>query len=88
VLGLVLTAQLLAAVVNGGLAVVAHLLLRSSGGTVAAVIAQGIATTIASVLTTPFAATAIVVLYFDLRIRDEAYDVQLLMQRNDARIAV
>jgi hypothetical protein len=88
VLGLVLTAQLLAAVLNGGLAVVAHLLLRSSGGTVAAVIAQSIATAIASVLTTPFAATAIVVLYFDLRIRDEAYDVQLLMQRNDARIAV
>jgi hypothetical protein len=88
VLGLVLTAQLLAAIVNGGLAVVAHLLLRSSGGTVAAVIAQSIATTIASVLTTPFAATAIVVLYFDLRIRDEGYDVQLLMQRNDARIAV
>jgi len=39
------------------------------------------------VLTTPFVATAIVVLYFDLRIRDEAFDVQLLMQRNDARIA-
>lgn len=88
VLGMVLTAQLLAAVLNGGLALAAHLLLRSSGGTVAAVIAQSIASTIAGILTTPFVATAIVVLYFDLRIRDEAYDVQLLMQRNDARIAV
>ena len=48
------------------------------------VIGQSIANTIAGVLTTPFVATAIVVLYFDLRIRDEAFDVQLLMQRNDA----
>ena len=40
------------------------------------------------VLTGPIqVATAVVVLYFDLRIRDEAFDVQLLMQRNDARIA-
>ncbi len=40
----------------------------------------------AGILTTPFVATAIVVLYFDLRTRDEGYDVQLLMQRNDARV--
>ena len=88
VLGLVLTAQLLAAVLNGALAVGINYLLRNSGGVVAAVIGQSIASTIAGVLTTPFIATAVVVLYFDLRIRDEAYDVQLLMQRNDARIAV
>ncbi len=51
-------------------------------------IAQSIASTIAGVLTTPFVAAAIVTLYFDLRIRDEAYDIQLMMQRNDARLAV
>ena len=40
-------------------------------------IAQGVANTIASLLTTPFVAAAIVALYFDLRIRDEAFDVQM-----------
>jgi hypothetical protein len=87
VLGMVLTAQLLAAILNVGLVLAVHTFLTSGGSTVAAVIAQSIANTIAGVLTTPFVATAIVVLYFDLRIRDEAYDVQLLIQRSDARIA-
>ena len=87
VLGLAVTAQLLAAVLNGALAGGVSLLLRTGGSTVAVVIGQSIANTIAGILTTPFVATAVVVLYFDLRIRDEAFDVQLLMQRNDARIA-
>src|SRR5437763_1232044 len=87
VLGLVATAQLLAAILNGALAEAVRLVVRSGGSTVAVVIGQSIASTIAGILTTPFVATAIVVLYFDLRIRDEAFDVQLLMQRNDARIA-
>ncbi len=86
VLGLVVTAQLLGAVLNAALAEAVSLLLRTGGSTVAIVIGQSIAGTIAGVLTTPFIATATVVLYFDLRIRDEAYDIQLLMQRNDARI--
>jgi hypothetical protein len=86
VLGLVLTAQLLSVVLNTALAVGIRFLLRSSNGTVSAVIGQSIASTIAGVLTTPFVAAAIVALYFDLRIRDEAYDVQFLMQRNDARV--
>jgi hypothetical protein len=88
VLGLVVTAQLIAATLNVALAAGVSLLLRTGGGTVAVVIGQSIASTIAGVLTTPFIATATVVLYFDLRIRDEAFDVQLLIQRNDARIAV
>ena len=50
-------------------------------------ISQGIANTVVAVLTTPFLAAAIVACYFDLRIRNEAFDVQLLMQRNDARHA-
>ncbi|MDQ1460292.1 MAG: hypothetical protein QOI08_1776 [Actinomycetota bacterium] len=88
VLGLVLTVQLLVAVVNTALVGGVSVLLRSGNGIVAAVIGQSIASTVAGVLTTPFAATAIVVLYFDLRTRDEAFDVQLLMQRNDARARI
>jgi hypothetical protein len=85
VLGLVLTTQLLATVLNFSLAAAAQLVVHSSGSTAAAVIGQSIANVIAGVLTTPFVATATVILYFDLRVRDEAFDVQLLMQRNDAR---
>jgi len=88
VLGLVLTAQLLTSILNVALAQGVSLVLRAGGGTVAVVIGQSIAGAVASILTTPFIATATVVLYFDLRIRDEAYDVQLLIQRNDARLAL
>jgi hypothetical protein len=88
VLGLVLTVQLLVAALNTGLVAGVSVLLRSGSGIVAAVIGQSIVSAVASVLTTPFAATAIVVLYFDLRTRDEAFDVQLLMQRNDARARI
>jgi flagellar biosynthesis protein FlhB len=85
VLGLVLTAQLLSVILNTALAEGIRLVLHSDNGTVSAVIGQSIASTIGGVLTTPFVAAAVVALYFDLRIRDEAYDIQLLMQRNDAR---
>jgi len=88
VLGLVLTAQLLTSILNVALAQGVSLVLRAGGGTVPVVIGQSIGGAIASILTTPFIATATVVLYFDLRIRDEAYDVQLLIQRNDARLAL
>ena len=53
VLGLVLTAQLLATVVNGALAEGVNLLVHTGRSTVAAVIGQSIASTIAGVLTTP-----------------------------------
>jgi hypothetical protein len=43
------------------------------------VLAQSLANAVASVLTTPFVAAATVALYFDLRIRDEAFDVQVAM---------
>lgn len=88
VLGLALTARLLIIVVNFALAVGVNYLLRSGDSVVAAVIGQSIASAIAGILTTPFAATATVALYFDLRIRNEAFDVQLLMQRNQPRVAV
>ena len=42
-------------------------------------IAQGVANSLALLLTAPFVAAAIVTLYFDLRIRDEAFDVQMAL---------
>jgi hypothetical protein len=88
VLGLVLTERLLVIVLNGALTIAVSIILRSGHSVVSAVIGQSIASTIAGILTTPFAATAVVALYFDLRIRNEAFDVQLLMQRNEPRVAV
>ena len=44
-------------------------------------VAQGAVNIVASVLTTPFVAAATVALYFDLRIRDEAFDVQMAIAR-------
>ena len=87
VLGLVVTAQLLTAVLNIGLTLAVAAAMRNSGNATAGVISQGIANTVVAVLTTPFIAAAIVACYFDVRIRNEAFDVQLLMQRNDARHA-
>jgi len=87
VLGLVLCAQLLTAVLNIGLTLAVAAAMRNGGNATAGVISQGIANTVVAVLTTPFLAAAIVACYFDLRIRNEAFDVQLLMQRNDARHA-
>ena len=48
---------------------------------------RGIANSIANTVTWPFVAAAILVCYFDLRIRDEGFDVQLLMQSVDDRYA-
>jgi hypothetical protein len=88
VLGVVLVARLLVSVLSVGLALGVIFVLRSGNSVVSSVIGQSIANTIAGILTTPFVATATVALYFDLRIRNEAFDVQLLMQRNETRVAV
>jgi hypothetical protein len=45
------------------------------------VVAQAVANTAASVLTTPFTAAVIMVVYFDLRVRKEGFDLELLARR-------
>jgi hypothetical protein len=88
VLGLILVARLLVVVLNFALAEAVSFLLRNGSGIIGDVIGQSIASAVAGILTTPFVAAATVALYFDLRIRNEAFDVQLLMQRADARVAM
>ena len=87
VLGVVIAAQVLNLVVSLGLSTAIGLLVRTGDNTTAAILGQGVASAVAATLTTPYVAAVVVVLYFDLRIRGEAYDVQLLMQRNDTRYA-
>lgn len=86
-LGLVVTAQVLTTVIALGLTTAAELVIRGDGSSTGSIIAQSVAAAVSALLTTAFVATATVVLYFDLRIRDEAFDVQLMMQRDDARFA-
>lgn len=86
-LGLVVTAQFLTTVVSLGLTAAAEFVIRGDDSSTGGVIAQGVAAGLSALITTAFVATSTVVLYFDLRIRDEAFDVQLMMQRDDARLA-
>jgi hypothetical protein len=86
VLGLVLAAQLLGVVLQGGLTALLGIGLASDNATVL-VILQSIANAISAIITTPFLATATVALYFDLRVRKEGFDIQMLMQRVDSRHA-
>jgi hypothetical protein len=87
VLGLYVAAHLLGFIVNIGLAVGLAAGFRHGDSATTLVISQGIASAIATVLTTPFVATAIVACYFDLRIRDEGFDIQLMLQRLNAKYA-
>ena len=41
-------------------------------------LAQGVANTLAQVITTPFTAALVAVVYFDLRVRKEGFDIELL----------
>lgn len=50
-------------------------------GSAALAIAQGVSGTVTTALTTPFIAAALVVLYFDMRVRAEGFDIQMALRR-------
>jgi len=77
VLGVVLTASLIGAILNVALVTALRVWAARGASSTALVGAQGVVNIVASVLTTPFVAAASVALYFDLRIRDEGFDVQM-----------
>jgi hypothetical protein len=79
--------QLLVLTLSAGLAALLAFVIRANGSPSADVIAQSVGNAVASIVTIPFAATAIVALYFDLRIRAEAFDVQMMILRLDERRA-
>jgi len=54
---------------------------NTSADSLAGIVLSVIAETLSKVLTTPFLAAFVTVLYFDLRVRKEAFDLQLLAQR-------
>jgi hypothetical protein len=73
---------LLASVVGGilqGLIVVP--VFGSSAGDSTAIVANGIATTVSAIIVTPFQAALAAVIYYDLRVRKEGFDLQVLAER-------
>jgi hypothetical protein len=71
--------QLLVVALSFGLGAGLGWVLTSTDSDAAEVIAQSVGNAAATVVTLPFAAAAIVALYFDLRIRNEAFDVQMML---------
>jgi hypothetical protein len=57
-------------------------------GSAALAFATGVSNVVTSGRTTPFLAAAIVVVYFDLRVRREGFDVQMALYRLDTPAAV
>jgi hypothetical protein len=79
VLGVVLTVSLLSALLNIALASGLNFWSSRGGSETATIVAQGLVNIVAALLTTPLVATTVVALYFDLRIRDEGFDVQMAL---------
>jgi hypothetical protein len=80
--GVVLLGTILAGVVSAAIAGLARL----AGGTtdansVAGFLVNSVSGTLGSMISTPFTAAFVSVLYFDLRVRKEAFDLQLLAER-------
>jgi len=80
--GVLILSFLLIAVVSAALSglLLAFLFTGSHGATVA-VIVTSLTSGIASVLTRPFQAVVITILYYDLRVRHDGYDVELLAEQ-------
>jgi len=81
VLGVVLSAAILTSILNVALAAGLDAWSAHGGSPTSLSIAQGLANGVALLVTAPFVAAVIVALYFDLRIRDEAFDVQMALAR-------
>ena len=80
--GVVVLGAILVGIVQGALAGLAGAASFSEGpDTLASYTAQTIATVVGSLIATPLTAAFITVLYFDLRVRKEAFDLQLLAQQ-------
>jgi hypothetical protein len=82
-LGVVILGFLLSAILGGAIqgALVGLASVQSGDNSFGAIVLTIIAGTVSSVVTTPFSAAFVTILYFDLRVRKEAFDLQLLAQR-------
>ena len=80
--GVVLLGTILAGVVAAAIGAVAGFAAGSTdANTVAGFLVNSVSGTLGSMISTPFTAAFVTVLYFDLRVRKEAFDLQLLAER-------
>ena len=78
-LGTLLLAFILQAIVEQIVSIpLVFLSLTGEGGTIGAFLTLSITSIVSAVITTPFVAAVFVLLYFDLRVRKEGFDVELL----------
>jgi hypothetical protein len=78
---IVVLGALLAGIVAGALGAALGALAFTSDSDVTIVVANFFAQVVAGTLTTPFIAAVTIVLYFDLRVRKEGFDLALLAER-------
>lgn len=81
VAGALVLSSILTSVVQAVILGLTAALVSASGNEVANAVAQAIGQTAASVLITPFSAAVLTVVYFDLRVRKEGFDLELLARR-------
>lgn len=79
--GVLLVAFILSGIVQAVLSGLVLAVVSAGNNEVVDAAAQALASTAASVLTTPFTAAVIMVVYFDLRVRKEGFDLELLARR-------
>ncbi|MDP9404842.1 MAG: hypothetical protein M3P85_16335 [Actinomycetota bacterium] len=80
-LAVIFLSTVFSAVVQGMFAALFLAALRDGGSDAAVALANAAANIAGSVITTPFAAAVIAVVYFDLRVRKEGFDLELLTRR-------
>ena len=80
--GLIFLGFLLVSIVSGAIGVLlTGLLLTGAGGNAAATLTiNAVGRTVGAIVTTPFTAAFVTVLYFDLRVRKEGFDLQLMAE--------
>ena len=76
--GTLIVASIIAGFVAGIFALPGQVIGAATGSTAASIVLQSFGSFVGSVLTTPFTAAVTLVLYVDLRVRKEAFDLELL----------
>jgi hypothetical protein len=80
--GVLIVAALMTAIVGGALeALLVGIFVVGKGSVVLTVIVVSLAAAVSAILTRPFTAAVRSVLYYDLRVRHEGYDVELLAEQ-------
>lgn len=80
----IVLSTIITAVAGFGIGLILSPLVGSSESLTSAVMLDAVSRSITAILTTPFSAAVIGIIYFDLRVRKEGLDVQLLAQRISA----